>query len=78
MENYRATSLLETLDKTFAGTLMCKIEHDMNEELPASQFWFVAETNTSNALLLIRRLQDICERSGTRGLFLFLDLGKGF
>ena len=39
---------------------------------------FMKSRSTSNALMIIRRLQDICERSGTSGFFMFLDWEKAF
>ena len=78
LENYRPISLLNALYKIIAGILQTRIEEGVDYELQATQFGFRRSRSTSQAIYLIRRIQDHAERSKCPTFLTFLDWEKAF
>ena len=76
--NYRPISLLNILYKIFASILRTRITEGIEKELWKTQYGFRANKSTANAVHIIRRIQDILERSGTPGMLCLLGWEKAF
>ena len=77
-ENYRPISLLNTLYKVYAGILKRRLESGIDHKLSQLQFGFRTGKSTTQAIYIIRRLQDMAEQDHHHFHFLFLDWEKAF
>ena len=77
-ENYRPISLLKSIYKIYAGILKKRIEEGIEEDIQKSQFGFRKNKSTTQALYILRRVQDNAESSGEPLVMAFLDWEKAF
>ena len=77
-ENYRPISLLNTLNKLFAAMLKIRIEAGIERELPKTFYGFRKGKSTTEAISIIRRIQEGAEAGKTPCHFILLDWEKAF
>lgn len=77
--NYRPISLLQTCYKLYARILAARLSAGLDPHLRENQYGFRPGRSTSEAIFLIRRLQDLVDAKRNQALFLlFLDWSKAF
>ena len=77
--NYRPISLLQTCYKLYARIIANRLIAGLDERIRGLQFGFRKGRSTSEAIYLVRRLQDIVDAKKHQVLYLmFLDWSKAF
>ena len=64
LDNYRPISLLNTVYKVFARILKQRIEAGVDPHLQSAQFGLRKGRSTTQAVAILRRVQDYAERGG--------------
>jgi len=78
ISNYRPISLLNIIYKLFAAILQKRLADQIDPFVSESQFGFRKQRDTTQALYIARRLQDIAEQSGENVILTALDWEKAF
>ena len=76
--NYRPIALLTSLYKIYASILQCRLAEMLETKISEAQFGFRKKHSTSQALSIVRRIQDYAEASHDKLLLVFLDWEKAF
>ena len=77
--NYRPISLLQTCYKLYARVIANRLSAGLDEHVRELQFGFRRGRSTSEAIYLVRRLQDLVDAKQNQVLYLmFLDWSKAF
>ena len=77
--NYRPTSLLQTCYRLYARVIANRLSAGLDEHVRELQFGFRRGRSTSEAIYLVRRLQDLVDAKQNQVLYLmFLDWSKAF
>ena len=64
-ENYRPISLLNSFYKILAKCVQLRLAEGLNKFITKTQYGFIAERSTVDAIFLVRRLQEYCKGKGS-------------
>ncbi len=78
IENYRPISLLNSLYKIYMALIQKRIAKFLDHKINTTQFGFRKGRSTSDAIFIIRRLQDLSEKTRKQVFMLLLDWEKAF
>lgn len=76
LENYRPTSLLNSLYKIYATILRGRVVAAAEHHMQVTQYGFRARRCTAQPLFCVWRILNMPERAGAKGIMVFLDWSK--
>lgn len=78
LDNYRPISLLTSLYKVYATILCGRVVAAAEPQMQETQYGFRAGRSTAQPLYCVRRVLNMLERAGAKGILVFSGLVQGF